>query len=1592
MRRTNVLANLLSSWQDFFWRKNEGGGAGRRVVSRRPEGLDPLEARVLLAGSLMNSTYVTFAVDVMQAGTYSVDVYKSQQQFSSNSVTNLAVNAVVPGVPVVVHAVASPIVSPGEIEAATWTTNLSAGRNLVRVNTAYFWATLPATGAQPVAPNGLTLTVDNSAGIKLAWADNSSNETGFLIERRVGSGNWTVFTTVAAGATGYTDVSVTTGSQYSYAVAAVNGTNSSATTNVTTAVVPSTVTAPAAPSNLALTVQSASSMGLTWSDNSNNETGFVIERQAWGSGSWVTLTTVGAGVTSYADRTVAESTQYSYRVSATNNLGKSSASNVATATTPATIPGAPSNLALSVQSASRINLTWSDNSFNETGFVIARQVGGSGTWVTLTTVGAGVTSYADSALAESTQYSYRVSASNSAGTSSASNVATATTPATIPAVPSGLALTVQSASRINLAWSDNSFNETGFVIARQVGGSGTWVTLTTVGAGVTNYADSALAESTQYSYRVSASNSAGTSSASNVVTATTPATIPGAPSNLALSVQSASRISLTWSDNSFNETGFVIARQVGGSGTWVTLTTVGAGVTNYADSALAESTQYSYRVSATDSAGTSSASNVATAATPATIPAVPSGLALTVQSASRINLAWSDNSFNETGFVIARQVGGSGTWVTLTTVGAGVTSYADSALAESTQYSYRVSATDSAGTSSASNVATATTPATIPAVPSNLALTVASASRINLVWGDNSFNETGFVIARQVGGSGTWVTLTTVGAGVTSYADSALAESTQYSYRVSASNSAGTSSASNVATATTPATIPAVPSGLALTVASPGQINLAWTDNSFNETGFVVERQVGGGSGSWTVLTTTLAGVANFADSGLAESTQYAYRVSASNSAGRSSVSNVATAATPATIPASPSGLAVTTVSTTNLWLNWTDNAFNETGFKIERQAGGASGSWSVVGTVAQGVTVYLDSGLLPGQSYVYRVSATNSAGSSTPSTVASGTTAGAANAASNLAALVLTSSQVQLTWADNSMDETGFKVERSTDGIHFSVVATTSANATTYTDANLADSTLYYYTIVTASSAGDATPSNWATVTTAATVMPGTLTGTNWAATAQPAAVGDYAAAGYTQSENAIARWDVVPYQTFDGEFNVGVVAFHSSGIDHVAFSVNGGAWTNVTQMTANPQTANTSGVGVDYDASGKGTYQNGVVEYWATLNAAQFATDGQVEVRAIAYPEVGTPRVLDSLYLSTNAHGTLPSLVRYVSPMGSDTTGDGTDSNPFATIARAADAFLRGSPVDGMYIYLAAGTYKITSTVYPHPITSMGWLTVTTAPGVDRVDVIIDGKDKEGYGIYTNLVHYKNLTFAPSSGANLSRIFNGKAGTTSIWIDSCNLVGPGMLEPYDWMANDLAGIYVTDVSITNCMAGVTLSRSDMVQPVLIRNVKVFNTGGGGGQICKNALVVNYSVTDTQSAGSEDVINGGFHAHGIQFYAGVGSVMGTTIIYGMYVRASSLVGGGMGWLTASKVAITDLAVVGCDMDNLVDAPSGGAAVFAMAGPSTNVYILDCTFTGEAYWRVDLGFFATDVVVESSDFATLSNNRPYGVVTGVTYR
>jgi len=92
------------------------------------------------------------------------------------------------------------------------------------------------------------------------------------------------------------------------------------------------------PTGLTATTVSSSRIDLTWRDNSNNETGFRVQRRTNGSSHWVEAGTTAANATTFSDGGLEPSTTYRYRVQAFNNAGASAFSNEVVATTAAAAP------------------------------------------------------------------------------------------------------------------------------------------------------------------------------------------------------------------------------------------------------------------------------------------------------------------------------------------------------------------------------------------------------------------------------------------------------------------------------------------------------------------------------------------------------------------------------------------------------------------------------------------------------------------------------------------------------------------------------------------------------------------------------------------------------------------------------------------------------------------------------------------------------------------------------------------------------------------------------------------------------------------------------------------------------------------------------------------------------------------------------------------------------------------------------------------------------------------------------------------------------------------------------------------------------
>ncbi len=289
------------------------------------------------------------------------------------------------------------------------------GRNL---NVPYS-RVITVTSTTPTAPSGLSATALSATSVRLAWADNSNNETQFELHRRtLPSGVFATAATVGANTTLVLDTAQGSTS-YEYRVRALNGTHGSGFSNLATVTTPA-AGPPTAPSALSATALSATSVRLTWADNSNNETQFELQRRVLPSGTFANVATPGANTTLVNDTTLG-ATSYEYRVRASNGAGASAYSNLATVTTPVAPPAAPSGLTGSYNSATqRINLSWADNSTTEQGFTLQFSYSGSA-FSDMATLGANVTTYTSGANPPLGSYQFRIRSYNGTQVSAWSN-------------------------------------------------------------------------------------------------------------------------------------------------------------------------------------------------------------------------------------------------------------------------------------------------------------------------------------------------------------------------------------------------------------------------------------------------------------------------------------------------------------------------------------------------------------------------------------------------------------------------------------------------------------------------------------------------------------------------------------------------------------------------------------------------------------------------------------------------------------------------------------------------------------------------------------------------------------------------------------------------------------------------------------------------------------------------------------------------------------------------------------------------------------------------------------------------------------------
>lgn len=180
--------------------------------------------------------------------------------------------------------------------------------------------------------------------------------------------------------------------------------------------------------------------------------------------------------------------------------------------------------------------------------------------------------------------------------------------------------------------------------------------------------------------------------------------------------------------------------------------------------------------------------------------------------------------------------------------------------------------------------------------------------------------------------------------------------------------------------------------------------------------------------------------------------------------------------------PPPPEGVRAVAASSSEIDVSWT-GVSGAAAYRVERSADGV-GDWSTVPEAQTDDASLVDDGLDAGATYYYRVFSLSAERLSAASDIVSATTLLAAPPAPTVTATASSSSEILLSWSDVG-DETGYRVERSTDGTTWTAIGTTGADITTYTDGGLAPGTTFSYRVFATNSGGDSPASEVVSATT---------------------------------------------------------------------------------------------------------------------------------------------------------------------------------------------------------------------------------------------------------------------------------------------------------------------------------------------------------------------------------------------------------------------------------------------------------------------------------------------------------------------------
>jgi len=595
------------------------------------------------------------------------------------------------------------------------------------------------------------------------------------------------------------DAELDIGTTYFYAVRAENAMGSGAVSKIVSA---KAVSSPSPPQHLTIE-EEPGEITLSWIpphfDGALPVQGYKLYKNTEGMMGFEVIE-VPQHYLKFLDGNVEDGKNYSYYITAYNNIGESMVSDMVWAI-PKGLPSSPLNLS-ALGGPGYVLLSWeypgNDGGSTVTGYRVHQGIpmGEDIIWRYIET---SETTFNDTLVEIGLTYRYYVTALNSEGESPPSPEVIGS-PVSVPSSPEGVKV-LEGDRYVVISWAQPSqlggLDLLGYRIYAGEDGHG-FSLIGEVAHDVLMYKDEGLENGVSYTYYVTAVNPFGESSPSWSVDAV-PASVPEAPAALSL-VAGVGGINITWtpssSDGGSPILGYILMRKVGGE-EFVEISQLGPGLTYFADSDVLPGTEYSYLVKARNRMGESRDSEKVTEIAVG-LPGCPVDVTIVTGDGYNV-LHWScplnTGGCDLVGFRLYRIDRDSTEAIMAQELLPSEDNYNDSGLENGMEYGYYLTAVNQYGESGSSELV-AGVPVGVPNATTNL-VAVATGHKVKLTW--NAPNDDGgccvlhYLIMRSIDG-GKWARISLVDSGELTYTDHEEKEPGTYTYTVIPVNDVGPAS------------------------------------------------------------------------------------------------------------------------------------------------------------------------------------------------------------------------------------------------------------------------------------------------------------------------------------------------------------------------------------------------------------------------------------------------------------------------------------------------------------------------------------------------------------------------------------------------------------------------------------------------------------------------------------------------------------------------------------------------------------------------------------------------------------------------------